>query len=197
MLYFIWGGSKCFSCNFKSCSRCKCQRSGLNWQCKYIFHFKESHSILEKRVNSKKKKSKRRTGFTRGGGEEEKGTQGRREGVKVIRILLDSKGKQAEVVSLQEFSYWVFFLLYAVLNVYRRRKMEKTGIVAWWKDGGQGRKNFPQSPCDSNRCESRMRSRRQRVLRAHRVPVSIFALCDIEAFFWFAQWSEPSSCGND
>lgn len=33
-----------------------------------------------------------------GGGEEEREQKGRREGVKVIRILLDSESKEAEVV---------------------------------------------------------------------------------------------------
>lgn len=36
--------------------------------------------------------------------------KGRREGVKVIRIYLDSKGKEAEVASKQEINYLVFFL---------------------------------------------------------------------------------------
>lgn len=66
--------------------------------------------------------------------------------MKVIRILLDSKGKEAEVVSLQEFSYLVFFLQYAMLNVYRRRKMEK---LASWLNGKmevKGRR-ISRSPC--------------------------------------------------
>lgn len=78
---------------------------------------------------------------------------------------------------------WTFFPAIRTAECLQKKKNGKTGIVAWWKDGGQGRKNFPQSLCDSDRCESRMRSRRQRVLGAHRVPVSIFTLCDIEAFF--------------